>query len=120
MGPEILALASLESLEYYECEAPYDGPLIQVSDFTTLPFTWFASGQFTLQKHSASGVRQDEVLVDLITDKDVEPGVLEEGKLSFQKWEQEKSSPFSERLYPPLSIVGVSWRPRRTHLNRDL
>ena len=28
------------ALEDYECEAPYDGPLPQVSDLTTLPFTW--------------------------------------------------------------------------------
>ena len=67
---------------------------------------WFASGQFTLQKHSASGVRQDEVLVDLITNKDVEPAGLEEGRLSFQKWEQEKSATSQRAAVPSVVIRG--------------
>ena len=51
-------------------------------------------------------MRQDEVLVDLITNKDVEPAVLEEGRLSFQKWEQEKSAANQRAAVPSVVIRG--------------
>ncbi|MFA5506203.1 MAG: UvrD-helicase domain-containing protein [Vulcanimicrobiota bacterium] len=93
------------ALDGYHCEAPYHGPLPQMRDFSTLPYVWFASTRLNLKKHATAGVRQDEVLVDLIT-KEVDPEVVEEGRRGFQEWERAKEEALQNAALPTIVIRG--------------
>jgi ATP-dependent exoDNAse (exonuclease V) beta subunit len=87
------------------CEAPYEGPMPKLEDFSQTPFVWCASGHFELEKHLGSGVRQDQVLVDLIT-KDVQSDVVEQGRTSFQHWQNEKRTTLEQAAAPSIVLKG--------------